>query len=314
MIHTLHLDKRQRAMLAEMGVRVWSPLSEAAVTAPPAVETLTVDTSASVPADAVMQAHAQEAQSFATARELATQAIANAAGYEQTTRHMPAPVAKAEPAPIVIQRPEGIDQMDWSVLHSTVSGCQACTLCGARQNIVFGVGASVPEGETPQVDWLIVGEAPGEEEDRQGEPFVGQAGKLLDNMLGAMKLSRTGAPTNERGGVYITNVLKCRPPGNRNPRPEEVAQCLPYLERQVVLLKPKMILAMGRFAVQALLRDTVADVESTPVGKLRGRVHSYHDVPVVVTYHPAYVLRNLPEKAKVWADLCLAMAHVRGAE
>ncbi len=305
MTHTLHLDKRQRAMLAEMGVRVWSPMSEAAVMAPPAVETLTVDTSASVPADAVMQAHAQEAQSFAAASELATQAIANAAGYEQA--------AKAEPVPIVIQRPEGIDQMDWSALHSTVSGCQACTLCGARQNIVFGVGASVPEGEAPQVDWLIVGEAPGEEEDRQGEPFVGQAGKLLDNMLGAIKLSRAGARTAAGGGVYITNVLKCRPPGNRNPRPEEVAQCLPYLERQVALLKPKMILAMGRFAVQALLRDTVADVESTPVGKLRGRVHSYQDVPVVVTYHPAYVLRNLPEKAKVWADLCLAMAHVKGS-
>ena len=316
MTDTLHLDKRQRAMLAEMGVRVWSPMSEAAVMGAPAVEILAADTSAAAPAEVVMQAHAAEAQSFAAASELATQAIANAAGYEQVARQMPAaaPVAKAEPAPIIIQRPDGIDQMDWSALHSTVSGCQACTLCGSRQNTVFGVGASAAECETPQVDWLIVGETPGEEEDRQGEPFVGQAGKLLDNMLGAMKLSRTGERTAEGGGVYIANVLKCRPPGNRNPKPEEVAQCLPYLERQVALLKPKMILAMGRFAVQALLRDSVPELEGTPYGKLRGRVYQYQNVPVVVTYHPNYVLRNLPEKAKVWADLCLAMAHLNGSE
>jgi DNA polymerase len=279
MTDTLHLDKRQRAMLAEMGVRVWSPMSEAAVMDAPVVE--------------IEQTH-----SFVAAGELATQAIANA----------------IKPAPIIIQRPEGIDQMDWATLQSTVSGCQACALCGSRQNTVFGVGASAVEGETPQVDWLIVGEAPGEEEDLQGEPFVGQAGELLDNMLGAMSLSRTGAQKPEGGGVYIANVLKCRPPGNRNPKPEEVAQCLPYLERQVALLKPKMILAMGRFAVQALLRDSVPELEGTPYGKLRGRVYQYQNVPVVVTYHPAYVLRNLPEKAKVWADLCLAMAHLKGSE
>jgi DNA polymerase len=204
--------------------------------------------------------------------------------------------------------------MDWSTLHSTVSGCQACTLCGSRQNTVFGVGAPAQDGQAPKVDWLIVGEAPGEDEDRQGEPFVGQAGQLLDNMLGAMKLSRTDARTAEGGGVFITNVLKCRPSGSRNPKPEEVAQCLPYLERQVALLQPKMIVVMGRLAMQALLRDTLPEVDSTPLGKLRGRVHHYQNVPVVVTYHPAYVLRNLPEKAKVWADLCLAMAHVKGSD
>jgi len=313
MTDTLHLDKRQRAMLAEMGVRVWSPMSEAAVMGAPAVETLVVDTSASAPTEVVMQAHAEEAHSFADASELATQAIANAAGYETAARQMPAPVVKAEPVPIIIQRPEGIDQMDWSALRDTVSDCQACTLCGSRQNTVFGVGAPAEQGQAPQVDWLIVGEAPGENEDLQGEPFVGQAGKLLDNMLGAMKLSRMGERTADGGGVFIANVLKCRPPGNRNPKPEEVAQCLPYLERQVALLKPKMVLAMGRFAVQALLRDTVPDVDTTPLGKLRGRVHQYQGVPVVVTYHPAYVLRNLPEKAKVWADLCLALAHMRGS-
>jgi DNA polymerase len=289
-------------------------MSEAAVMGVPAAETLVVDTSASAPADVVMQAHAEEAHNFAAASELATQAIATAAGYDTSARQMPAPVAKAEPAPIIIQRPEGIDQMDWSALHSTVSGCQACTLCGSRRNTVFGVGAPTQDSQAPPVDWLIVGEAPGEDEDQAGEPLVGQAGKLLDNMLAAMKLSRLGQRTAEGGGVYITNVLKCRPPGSRNPKPEEVAQCLPYLERQVALLQPKMILAMGRFAVQALLRDTLPEVDSTPLGKLRGRVHRYQNVPVVVTYHPAYVLRNLPEKAKVWADLCLAMAHVKGSD
>jgi len=298
MTDILHLDKRQRAMLAEMGVRVWSPMSEAAVMAAPVAQALTVDTSASQPPEVVMQVHADEAHSFVAASALVAQAIPN----------------PTKPAPVLIQRPEGIDQMDWSALHNAVSGCQACSLCGSRKNTVFGVGAPANDDQAPQVDWLIVGEAPGENEDIQGEPFVGQAGKLLDNMLGAMKLSRTGAPTADRGGVYIANVLKCRPPGNRNPKPEEVAQCLPYLERQVALLKPKIILAMGRFAEQALLRDTLPDVETMPLGKLRGRVYTYQNLPVVVTYHPAYVLRNLPEKAKVWADLCLAMAHVKGSE
>jgi DNA polymerase len=292
MTDTLHLDKRQRAMLAEMGVRVWSPLTEAAVALAPATPTPVTPAP-----EVVIQVQAEDAHSFVAASELATQAA-----------------PKAASAPIIIQRPEGIDQMDWSTLHSTVSACQACTLCGTRNTTVFGVGAPATPGQAPQVDWLIVGEAPGEQEDLSGEPFVGQAGKLLDNMLGAMQLSRTGERTAEGGGVYIANVLKCRPPGNRNPKPEEVAQCLPYLERQVALLKPKMILAMGRFALQALLRDSVPEVESTPLGKLRGRVYSYQNVPVVVTYHPAYVLRNLPEKAKVWADLCLAMAHVKGTQ
>jgi uracil-DNA glycosylase family 4 len=288
---TLHLDQRQRAMLAEMGVRVWSPMSEAAVMAAPVAEQLQTAVAPTQAPDEVLQAHAAEAHSFAPVAALAEQA---------TVARQP--------------RPAGVDQMDWSTLQTTVASCQACGLCTGRHHTVFGVGAPATEGQAPQVDWLIVGEAPGENEDLQGEPFVGQAGKLLDNMLAAMQLSRTGARTEQGGGVYIANVLKCRPPGNRNPRPDEVAQCLPYLERQVALLKPKMILAMGRFAVQALLRDTVADVESTPLGKLRGRVYRYQDVPVVVTYHPAYVLRNLPEKAKVWADLCLAMAQVKGSE
>jgi DNA polymerase len=183
-------------------------------------------------------------------------------------------------------RTTGVELMEWDALADAVAACRACKLCSTRRNTVFGVGDR-------QADWLIVGEAPGENEDIQGEPFVGQAGKLLDNMLRALGLSR-------REKVYIANVLKCRPPGNRNPEPEEVSQCEPFLRRQVQLLQPKIIVAMGRFAVQSLLGTTEA------IGKLRGRQHSYAGVPVVVTYHPAYLLRTLPDKAKAWADLCLA--------
>lgn len=273
---TVHLDPRQRAMLAEMHVQVWSPLVESPATKGGGMVSLTSATSDPQPPVRVLPPPLPPAATL--------------------------PVAE----PLLVQRPEGIDQMGWGTLQHTVSQCQACGLCGTRHNTVFGVGAPAESGQAPQVDWLIVGEAPGENEDLQGEPFVGQAGQLLDSILSAMGLARQ---TGGQGtGVYITNVLKCRPPGNRNPKPEEVAQCLPYLERQVALLQPKIILAMGRFAVQALLRDTLPDVETIPLGKLRGQVHSYQGVPVVVTYHPAYVLRNLPEKAKVWADVCLAMA------
>ena len=272
---TAHRDQRQRAMLAEMGVRVWSPLAEPQASDMPNIAS---------PTPAPSQAP------------------------ERVVTPAPATKPQAE-APILAHRLEGFVQMDWGTLQHTVSQCQACSLCGTRHNTVFGVGNAVAAETAPQVDWLIVGEAPGENEDLQGQPFVGQAGQLLDNILSAMGLTRQAG--GQGAGVYITNVLKCRPPGNRNPKPEEVAQCLPYLERQVALLQPKIILAMGRFAVQALLRDTLPDVETIPLGKLRGQVHRYQGVPVVVTYHPAYVLRNLPEKAKVWADVCLAMATLR---
>ena len=201
-----------------------------------------------------------------------------------------APVVRERPvaAPALSSRATGVELMDWAALQASVAKCRACKLCNGRRNTVFGVGPQ-------RADVLVVGEAPGENEDQQGEPFVGQAGKLLDNMLKALGLDR-------RSSVYIANVLKCRPPGNRNPEPEEVAQCEPFLRRQVALLEPRVILAMGRFAVQSLLQT------SEPIGKLRGRVHRYNGVPVVVTYHPAYLLRNLPDKAKAWADLCFAQS------
>lgn len=194
--------------------------------------------------------------------------------------------------------------MGWAELQQAVAGCQACDLCQSRKNTVFGVGDT-------QARWLVVGEAPGENEDLQGEPFVGAAGQLLDNMLKALGLHRAGSGEQ---GVYIANVLKCRPPANRNPQPAEVRQCEPYLRRQVELLQPQIILALGRFAVQSLLQATVPDVAAIPLGKLRGQVHSYQGVPVVVSYHPAYLLRTPQDKAKAWADLCLALDVMRRGE
>ncbi len=181
--------------------------------------------------------------------------------------------------------------MDWPQLRSAVAGCTACGLCHTRQQTVFGVGHE-------RAHWLIVGEAPGEQEDAQGEPFVGAAGRLLDRMLLALKLTREVSDPQRQ--VYIANTLKCRPPRNRNPEPAELAHCLPFLQRQVALIQPRVILAMGRFAVQALLAS------DEPIGKLRGKVHQWQGIPLVVTYHPAYLLRQPSEKARAWADLCLA--------
>ena len=203
-------------------------------------------------------------------------------------------------------RPEGVSRMMWPELRDAVTQCTACGLCKSRTQPVFGVGH-------PNAHWMIIGEAPGEQEDRQGEPFVGKSGQLLDNMLRAIGLSRGPIPAaphpdgttqeavnDPERQVFIANTLKCRPPGNRNPEPEELAQCEPYLLRQIELVQPKIIVAMGRFAIQSLLRT------SEPIGKLRGGVHQFQGVPLIVTYHPAYLLRNLQEKSKAWDDLCLA--------
>ena len=204
----------------------------------------------------------------------------------------PAPLATSAPAPL-----PPANHLDWDALQTSVAGCQACGLCQSRTRTVFGTG-------DPQARWMVVGEAPGEHEDQLGEPFVGQAGQLLDNMLKAMRLHR-GATGPQ--GVFITNVLKCRPPSNRNPTPQEVLQCEPFLRQQVALVQPRVILALGRFAAQSLLQQSLPEVATLPLGKLRGQVHHYQGVPVVVSYHPAYLLRAPEDKAKAWADLCLAM-------
>ncbi len=181
-----------------------------------------------------------------------------------------------------------MSEMGWPALREAVSICTACDLAQGRTKTVFGTGDE-------QANWLIIGEAPGQQEDLQGEPFVGRAGLLLTNMLLALGLKRES--------VYIANVVKCRPPQNRDPRPEEITACSAYLARQVELLQPKLVLVVGRIAAQHLL-DTQA-----PVGRLRGSVHRYPgtDIPLVVTYHPAYLLRRPSEKRKSWDDLRLAM-------
>jgi uracil-DNA glycosylase family 4 len=193
---------------------------------------------------------------------------------------------KAEPAVFVENRQEQIQHLDWQALQDCVQDCDACELSATRTQTVFGVG-------DPQAEWLFVGEAPGVEEDRKGEPFVGLAGKLLDNMLAAIKLKR-GQNT------YIANIMKCRPPENRDPHRGEIVQCEPFLERQVALMQPKLILALGRVAAQTLLQTDAT------VAELRGRLHSYNGVPVIVTYHPAYLLRYLADKSRTWEDLCYA--------
>ena len=263
---------RQIAMLREMGVRLW-PTAGVEAPAPAAVATTHADAQG----------------------------------------EPPSPQVSGEPAPVAVKRtqpgvatdvrsarPEGVQAMDWTQLRAAVAGCTACGLCSGRRNTVFGVG-------NERARWMIIGEAPGEQEDARGEPFVGKAGQLLDAMLASIELTREEASADRQ--VFIANVLKCRPPMNRNPQPEEIVACEPFLKRQVALVQPSLILAMGRFAVQSLLQTQES------IGRLRGRVHRYEDVPVIVTYHPAYLLRNPLDKARSWEDLCFAvetMAQVAG--
>jgi uracil-DNA glycosylase len=201
-----------------------------------------------------------------------------------------APHGSLSGLPRTVASDDAVDSLGWDELRARVAACTLCGLCKSRTQTVFGTGVQ-------SARWMIVGEAPGAEEDARGEPFVGQAGKLLDNMLVSIGLSRTE-------NVYIANVLKCRPPGNRNPEPAEVACCSPYLQRQIELLAPDMVVIMGRFAAQSLLQT------DSSIASLRGRVHELNAggrrIKAVVSYHPAYLLRNLPEKAKSWADLQLA--------
>ena len=199
--------------------------------------------------------------------------------------------APAEPTPVTSSGSASppVAALDWEALRTRVASCVACSeLAPRRTQTVFGVG-------DPHADWLFIGEAPGAEEDRRGEPFVGRAGQLLDNMLAALGLAR-GA------NVYIANILKCRPPGNRDPAAAEAAACRPFLDRQIALVAPRVVVALGRVAAQALLNT------DAPLGRLRGEDHAYGGIPLVVTYHPAYLLRSPADKAKAWTDLLRARA------
>jgi uracil-DNA glycosylase family 4 len=259
--------ERQASMLRAMGLRLWLPPE----TAPP-------------PPAAAPEAPA---------------VTATPPGRRPVVEPAAAAAAATPAVPAAAALPAAVAGLDWAGLRDAVAACRACGLCESRTQTVFGTGPT-------QAHWMVVGEAPGEQEDRQGEPFVGPSGQLLDAMLRALQLTRAddgGAPARR---VYIANTLKCRPPRNRNPAPDELLKCEPFLVRQIQLVQPRILLAMGRFAVQALLRS------GEPIGKLRGRVHAYQGVPLVVTYHPAYLLRNPADKARAWDDLCLAAAVAEG--
>lgn len=193
--------------------------------------------------------------------------------------------------PVAPGRAAEIADMNWTQLKASAAVCTACVLHTQRRQVVFGVGDE-------KAEWLFVGEGPGAEEDARGEPFVGQAGKLLDSMLAAIELKRGE-------NAYIANVVKCRPPGNRTPEPGEAHACEPYLTRQIELIRPKLIIALGKVAAQNLLGSDAT------ISSMRGRLHAYRGTPLIVTYHPAYLLRNLPDKAKSWEDLCFAVATMQ---
>jgi uracil-DNA glycosylase family 4 len=256
------LDDRQRAMLAEMGVRVWMPQTERAA---PALASVAAQTAAP-----------PTSQQGAASTPVAP--VSNA------------PQMLSVPIVDISELPEGIASMDWAQLQSAVAACTGCGLSQSRQQAILGEGLA-------SADWMIVGDAPGEEEDQAARSFAGAAGQLLDNMLKALSLTREQ--------VYLTHALKCRTPVGRNASQVEVSHCATYLARQVALVQPKVILAMGRTAALALLQS------AEPLGKLRSQVQSFKGVPVVVTYPPAYLLRNQADKAKAWADLCLAASLVK---
>jgi DNA polymerase len=258
------LDDRQRAMLAEMGVRVWMPQTERAA---PALASVAAQTAAP-----------PTSQQGAASTPVAP--VSNA------------PQMLSVPIVDISQLPEGIASMDWAQLQSAVAACTGCGLSQSRQQAILGEGLA-------SADWMIVGDAPGEEEDQAARSFAGAAGQLLDNMLKALSLTREQ--------VYLTHALKCRTPVGRNASQVEVSHCATYLARQVELVQPKVILAMGRTAALALLQS------AEPLGKLRSQVQSFRGVPVVVTYPPAYLLRNQADKAKAWADLCSAASLVQSA-
>lgn len=279
-------SERQRAMLGAMGITLWLPPATGnapgpMVEAPPAPGN--DEPRPARPADRTQPA-ARPPLRMGTAQP----AAAPAAGAAGATV---AGAAGATAGPSAID----VSQLDWPALRERVAACRACRLCEGRTQTVFGVGHE-------RAHCMIVGEAPGEHEDRAGEPFVGAAGRLLDRMLLAIGLTRTQADPARQ--VYIANTLKCRPPRNRNPEPHELALCGGYLRRQIELVQPRLLLAMGRFAVQALLGS------DEPIGRLRGHVHRWRDTPVIVTYHPAYLLRNPADKQRAWADLCLAAAQL----
>jgi DNA polymerase len=228
-------------------------------------------------------------------RELELLAVAKLYGYEVRSTGSRVSDADAVTSSDVAPRVSAlVPSMDWPQLREAVASCKSCGLCKQRKQAVFGVGhESAP--------WLFIGEGPGADEDEQGEPFVGQAGRLLDSMMAAIGIQRGR-------DAYVANVVKCRPPGNRTPTLEEAAACAPFLDRQIDLIRPKLIVALGKTAAMRLLQTEAS------LGSLRGQLHRYRGTPLVVTYHPAYLLRTLPDKAKAWEDLLFARRALKRIE
>lgn len=306
---SLDLDTRQRAMLQEMGIHVWLPESEAAV---PEVAVLAAVAPAPVRSASPLPSTAPPMVSVPVVPPSAS-AIENRALEAINTRDgaskVISPRAAAPVAASAAGLVDGIATMDWAALTDAVAACQACELCTGRRAPVFG-GA---DAQAPRrADWLVVGEPPDDMEERVGTPLAEQAGQLLDNMLKAVGVSRRGA-SSAALGAYVTNVVKCRPAVVRNPTPQELALCEHWLRREVALVQPKVILALGRFAAQTLLHGSLPEGTKLPFGKLRGQLYRYQGIPVVVTYHPTYLLRNPHDKARAWADLCLALETARSA-
>lgn len=271
-------------MLLEMGVRVWLPQAP--------------DVMPDTPLTVVRGTAAEPPATPAPAPRTPSPVPAAASAVER----VPQPDGPTTPSPnsaaaLSLQALEG------DALVQAAAQCQACGLCAGRKNTTLYL-------PTPRVqtDWLVVGDPPDEDEDRQGRPFVEQSGQLLDNMLKAVGASRSGAA---RQGAYLSNVVKCRPPQGRLPQAAELTLCAQYLQREIALAQPKVILAMGRFAAQLLLAEH-PEQTALPLGKQRGQVYRYQGIPVVVTYHPKVLLRASADKGKAWADLCLAMEVVQG--
>ena len=275
---SLHLDDRQRAMLAEMGVRVWWP-------------------------------HDAPSQAL----ELPDPVPAPVAAPHVTQVVRSGPVANERPD-VGLPLHAAIDQMDWAQLQQAVGACQACPMCLGRQTPVF-----IPPPEQLRCDWFVVGDPPDDAQERAGQPFVEDAGRLLDNMLRAVHVQRAGqvpaasqAISTPTHSAYLSLVLKCRPALPSPPDAAALTACGHYLRREIQLLQPKVILAMGRFAMQLLLQEADPQHRKLPLGKLRGTVWRFQGVPVVVTYPPTYLLRTAEDKARAWQDLCLAADVVDG--
>lgn len=289
---SLELNSRHRAMLQEMGVTVWLPATE------PGVDEDIQTAIKSIANKAINTPASAEKQALNAVVPRAADAMQ--AGLSSGPVAVSAKAATASQALLLTPLPAGLESMDWASLKQAAAACQACHLGRGRKNSVFGTLPHAFEHAPDQADWLIVGDPPVESDDVLGAPFTGEAGQLLANMLKAMGIDQASQ-------VVLTPATKCRTEG-QSTGPHELAQCEAYLRRQVALVRPKMILAMGRYAAQALLAQSVADLHTVPLGKLRGTVHRYQGIPVVVTYSPAALLRNAPDKAKAWADLCLALA------